>query len=112
MLANQFSLELRLGETQDTELQDLLEDPNSSLEKKTNENSVREILQIMISELNPQQQEVISLHFGLQDGCELSLREVARRMNISYTRVRQIERQTFSRLRRKTKGMKEFFLHN
>ncbi|MDJ0694190.1 sigma-70 family RNA polymerase sigma factor [Mastigocoleus sp. MO_188.B34] len=106
------SLELRFGETQDTELQDLLEDPNSSLEKKTNENSVREILQAMISDLNPQQQEVISLHFGLQDSHELSLREVARRMDISYTRVRQIERQAFSHLRRKTKGMKEFFLHN
>lgn len=106
------SLDLKFGETQDTELQDLLEDPNSSLEQRTNENSVRELLQEMISELSPQQQEVISLHFGLQDGHELSLREVAKHMNISHTRVRQIERQAFSRLRRKTKGMREFFFNN
>lgn len=105
------SLDIKIGEAQDTELQDLLEDPNSSLEHKTDENSVREVLRKMISELSPQQQEVISLHFGLRDGRELSLREVASRMNISHTRVRQIERQAFSRLQRKTIGLKEFFLN-
>lgn len=103
-----FSLDVKIGPNQDTELHDLLEDTQYSVENQAEQQSLRECLQEVLSELTPQQQEIITLHFGLHDGRELSLREVAQRMNISHTRVRQIERQAFTRLRKQRKSLKDF----
>jgi RNA polymerase nonessential primary-like sigma factor len=76
MMARQpVSLDLRVGDNQDTELQDLLEDENESAspESYATQESLRRDLEGMLSELTPQQREVILLRFGLQDGHELSL---------------------------------------
>jgi len=102
------SLDLRVGEEQDTELQDLLEDTSYSIEDYVNNQSLRECLEEMLVELTPQQREVVNLHFGLNDGRELTLTEVAKRMNISHTRVRQLQRQAIARLRRKKTKVKSF----
>lgn len=104
MLARQpVSLDLRVGDNQDTELQDLLEDESESAspESYATQESLRRDLEGMLSELTPQQREVIILRFGLQDGNELSLAKVGQRMNISRERVRQLERQALDHLRRK-----------
>ncbi|MEO0686060.1 MAG: RNA polymerase sigma factor, RpoD/SigA family, partial [Cyanobacteria bacterium J06649_11] len=74
------SLDLRVGEGQDTELQDLLEDTSSSIDDYVNSQSLKECLAEMLVELTPQQREVVNLHFGLKDGRELTLTEVAKRM--------------------------------
>ncbi|AFY56529.1 RNA polymerase sigma factor, cyanobacterial RpoD-like family [Rivularia sp. PCC 7116] len=102
------SLDLRVGEGQDTELQDLLEDTNSSIDDYVNSQSLKECLDEMLVELTPQQREVVNLHFGLSDGRELTLTEVAKRMDISHTRVRQLQRQAIARLRRKKMKVKSF----
>ncbi len=102
------SLDLRVGEGQDTELQDLLEDTSSSIDDYVNHQSLRECLDEMLYELTPQQREVVNLHFGLSDGRELTLTEVAKRMDISHTRVRQLQRQAIARLRRKKMKVKSF----
>jgi len=104
MMARQpVSLDLRVGDNQDTELQDLLEDENESAspENYATQESLRRDLEGMLSELTPQQREVIVLRFGLQDGHELSLAKVGQRMNISRERVRQLERQALDHLRRR-----------
>ncbi|MDY6899320.1 MAG: RNA polymerase sigma factor, RpoD/SigA family [Cyanobacteriota bacterium] len=102
------SLDLRVGEGQDTELQDLLEDTSSSIDDYVNSQSLKECLDEMLVELTPQQREVVNLHFGLSDGRELTLTEVAKRMDISHTRVRQLQRQAIARLRRKKMKVKSF----
>ncbi|MEO1431954.1 MAG: RNA polymerase sigma factor, RpoD/SigA family [Cyanobacteria bacterium J06633_8] len=102
------SLDLRVGEGQDTELQDLLEDTSSSIDDYVNSQSLKECLDEMLIELTPQQREVVNLHFGLSDGRELTLTEVAKRMDISHTRVRQLQRQAIARLRRKKMKVKSF----
>ncbi|MEM6752152.1 MAG: RNA polymerase sigma factor, RpoD/SigA family [Cyanobacteria bacterium P01_C01_bin.38] len=102
------SLDLRVGEGQDTELQDLLEDTSSSIDDYVTAQSLRECLDEMLIELTPQQREVVNLHFGLSDGRELTLTEVAKRMDISHTRVRQLQRQAIARLRRKKMKVKSF----
>lgn len=104
MMARQpVSLDLRVGDNQDTELQDLLEDESESAspESFATQESLRRDLEGMLSELTPQQREVIVLRFGLQDGHELSLAKVGQRMNISRERVRQLERQALDHLRRR-----------
>jgi len=51
--------------------------------------------------MTPQQQEVITLRYGLNDGNELSLAKVGNRLNISRERVRQLEQQALKHLRRR-----------
>ncbi|MEO0410082.1 MAG: sigma factor-like helix-turn-helix DNA-binding protein, partial [Cyanobacteria bacterium P01_A01_bin.135] len=58
--------------------------------------------------LTPQQREVLSLRFGLSDGCELSLAKVGQRMSISRERVRQLERQALEHLRRRKATVKGY----
>jgi RNA polymerase nonessential primary-like sigma factor len=102
------SLDLRVGDNQDTELQDLLEDDGASPETYATQESLRQDLEGMLSELTPQQREVLVLRFGLQDGNELSLAKVGQRMNISRERVRQLERQALDHLRRRKASVRGY----
>jgi RNA polymerase nonessential primary-like sigma factor len=95
------SLDVRIGDNQDTELRDLLEDDGASPEDYTVQQSLRQDIFRMLSELTPQQQEVINLRFGLGDGDPLSLAKVGQRMGISRERVRQLEQQALKHLRRR-----------
>lgn len=96
------SLDLRVGDNQDTELQDLLEDEGDLPEDYASREALRLDLQALLAELTPQQRDVITLRFGLEDGRELSLAKVGDRLNISRERVRQLEHQALKQLRRRT----------
>jgi len=102
------SLDLRVGDNQDTELQDLLEDDGPSPEIFMAQESLRQDLETLLADLTPQQREVIILRFGLDDGKELSLAKVGERMNISRERVRQLERQALDHLRRRKARVREY----
>lgn len=102
------SLDLRVGDNQDTELQDLLEDDGQSPETYMDQESLRQDLESLMSELTPQQREVLTLRFGLDDGNELSLAKVGERLNLSRERVRQLERQALDQLRRRKARVREY----
>ena len=102
------SLELRVGDNQDTELQDLLEDGGALPEDFASREALRQDLQGMLAELSPQQREVLMLRFGLEDGYELSLAKVGRRLNISRERVRQLEHQALKQLRRRRSDARDY----
>jgi RNA polymerase nonessential primary-like sigma factor len=102
------SLELRVGDNQDTELQDLLEDEGLSPEKYMAQESLRQDLETLMADLTPQQREVLTLRFGLENGHELSLAKVGERLNLSRERVRQLERQALDHLRRRKANVKEY----
>ena len=99
------SLDLKVGDNQDTELQELLEDDGISPETFTAQESLKQDIRNLLSELTPQQKEVITLRYGLEDGNELSLAKVGNRMNISRERVRQLEQQALKHLRRRKGAM-------
>lgn len=102
MMARQpVSLDMRVGDNQDTELQDLLEDEDASPENYTTQELLRQDINNLLQELTPQQREVLTLRFGLTDGNALSLAKVGQRMSISRERVRQLERQALDQLRRR-----------
>jgi len=106
VLARQpISLDVRIGDNQDTELQELLEDDGISPETFTAQESLKQDIRNLLSELTPQQKEVITLRYGLDDGNELSLAKVGNRMNISRERVRQLEQQALKHLRRRKSAM-------
>ncbi|MBE9102294.1 RNA polymerase sigma factor, RpoD/SigA family [Vacuolonema iberomarrocanum] len=102
------SLDLKVGDNQDTELQDLLEDEAASPETYTVQESLKQDIQDLLAELTPQQREVLTLRFGLEDGKELSLAKVGQRMNISRERVRQLERQALDHLRRRKANVRGY----
>lgn len=102
------SLDVRVGDNQDTELSDLLEDEENSPETYITQESMRQDLDSLLSQLTPQQREVLSLRFGLEDGNELSLAKVGQRLNLSRERVRQLEHQALAKLRRNRSGVQEY----
>jgi RNA polymerase nonessential primary-like sigma factor len=102
------SLDVRVGDNQDTELSELLEDSTASPENYTTQESLRQDLENLLSELTSQQRQVITLRFGLEDGNELSLAKVGQRLNLSRERVRQLEHQALAHLRRRHATVKEY----
>ncbi|MDJ1181701.1 RNA polymerase sigma factor, RpoD/SigA family [Roseofilum casamattae] len=102
------SLDLRVGDNQDTELGDLLEDTGPSPEDFTMNTSLRSELAQMMADLTPQQQQVLSLRFGLESGQSMTLAKIGDRLNISRERVRQIEREALGKLRKRKADMREY----
>ncbi|MCU0551330.1 MAG: RNA polymerase sigma factor, RpoD/SigA family [Leptolyngbya sp. Prado105] len=102
------SLDLRVGDNQDTELQELLEDNGPSPDAYLTQDLLRQDLETLMTDLTPQQKEVLSLRYGLQDGHELSLAKVGDRLNLSRERVRQLERQALDHLRRRKANVREY----
>jgi RNA polymerase nonessential primary-like sigma factor len=103
------SLDMRVGDNQDTELRDLLEDSTASPEDYTTQVLLRQDLKNMLADLTPQQREVLMLRYGLDDGIERSLAKVGDCLNLSRERVRQLERQALDYLRRR-KGLVQEYL--
>ncbi|MEL6225072.1 MAG: RNA polymerase sigma factor, RpoD/SigA family [Cyanobacteria bacterium J06627_8] len=102
------SLDLRVGDNQDTELGDLLEDTGPSPEDYAAQSALRTELERVLGDLTPQQQEVLSLRFGLSDGQTMTLAKIGARLNISRERVRQIEREALTKLRKRRSDMREY----
>jgi RNA polymerase nonessential primary-like sigma factor len=102
------SLDLRVGDNQDTELQDLLEDDGESPETFTMQAAMRQDLKNLMAELPPQQQRVLTLRYGFGDEKEMSLAKVGERLNLSRERVRQLERQALEHLRRRKALVREY----
>lgn len=101
LLARQpVSLDLRIGSELNTELQDMLEDDGLSPEFYADQKFLQQNIQKLLLKLTPQQREILTLRFGLTDGNELSLAQIGQRMGISRERVRQLEQQALSSLRR------------
>lgn len=102
------SLDLRIGDNQDTNLGDLLEDPSESPEAYATQSLLRKDLDRLMAELTPQQQRVLNLRFGLDDGKHMTLAKIGEMLSISRERVRQIEREALTRLRKRQADMREY----
>ena len=102
------SLDVRVGDNQDTELLDLLEDESVSPDKFITHELMRQDLQNLLAELTPQQQEVLSLRYGLKDGKEMSFTKIGQTLNLSRERVRQLEGQALAYLRRNRSNIREY----
>jgi RNA polymerase nonessential primary-like sigma factor len=102
------SLDLRLGDNYDTELGEMLEDPGLTPEDFVMQSSLSFDLDRLMADLTPQQREVLTLRFGLSDGQALTLARIGELLNISRERVRQIEREALTKLRKSKANMGEY----
>jgi RNA polymerase nonessential primary-like sigma factor len=101
MARNPISLDVRVGDNQDTELSEMLKDEEASPEDYATGELMRQDIQKILADLSPQEQRVLSLRFGLEDGKEKSLAQIGQKLNLSRERVRQLERRALDHLRRK-----------
>lgn len=106
------SLDVKVGDNQDTELSELLEDESVSPDNYITQELMRQDLHKLLGELTPQQQQVIMYRFGIIDGKELSLAKIGQRMSISRERVRQLEQQGLAHLRKRRGSVKEYIAIN
>ncbi|WP_072622516.1 RNA polymerase sigma factor, RpoD/SigA family [Spirulina major] len=102
------SLDMRVGDNHDTELSELLEDEDASPDDYATQESLRQDLQSLISELTPQQRRVIILRYGLEDGNPLSLAKIGEQLSLSRERVRQLEQQALNQLRKRRARVQEY----
>ncbi|TMC86179.1 MAG: sigma-70 family RNA polymerase sigma factor [Chloroflexi bacterium] len=95
------SLETPIGEDGDTELGHLIEDANAeSPASAAMEADLKDQVDEVLSTLQPRERRVIQLRFGLTDGHQRALDEVAGRIGTSRKTVRQLERHALDKLRR------------
>ncbi|HEY9771771.1 MAG TPA: RNA polymerase sigma factor, RpoD/SigA family [Coleofasciculaceae cyanobacterium] len=102
------SLDVRVGDNNDTELGDMLEDSGQSPEDYATTSSLKRDLEKLMADLTPQQREVICLRFGLADGKPMTLAKIGECLSISRERVRQIEREALSKLRKRKISIREY----
>jgi RNA polymerase primary sigma factor len=94
------SLETPVGKEEDTRLKEFIED---EITLSPFEAASRELLKDHIDDvldsLNPREQRVLELRFGLRDGRTRTLEEVGREFGVTRERIRQIEAKALRKLR-------------
>ena len=94
------SLDAPLGDPEHDTLQTLLEDiqapqPYEELVRR----ELAHTIETLLSALEPRQQQVLRLRFGLEDDACHSLSEIGNVLGVSKERARQIEQQALGKLR-------------
>jgi RNA polymerase nonessential primary-like sigma factor len=102
------SLDIRVGDNNDTELGELLEDQGLSPEDYAQYSCLQFDLEKIMSDLTEQQRAVIKLRYGLDNQKPLTLSKIGEKLEISRERVRQIEREALSKLRKKKEDIQEY----
>ena len=94
------SLESPVGNEENSELSDFIEDENlPGPMDATSMHMLREQLQTILDELGKREREVLEMRFGLRDGRPHTLEEVGQAFSVTRERIRQIESKALRKLR-------------
>ena len=101
------SLETPIGEEEDSQLSDFIEDEKAVMPIDAASFSLlQDQLMKVLGSLGERERKVITLRFGLQDGLPHTLEEVGNEFNVTRERIRQIESKTLAKLRHPSRSSK------
>ncbi len=101
------SLETPIGEEEDSQLGDFIEDHDAVRpDDAAGFSMLQEQLGKVLDGLAERERKVIELRFGLKDGHPRTLEEVGREFNVTRERIRQIESKTLAKLRHPSRSSK------
>lgn len=94
------SLETPVGDEGDTRIADLIEDADVLQPAAVAEqHELTDGLRALVASLPPREATIISLRYGLRDGRQHTLTEVAEKVGLTRERVRQLEKIALAKLR-------------
>jgi RNA polymerase primary sigma factor len=107
------SLESPVGNEDNSELADFIEDENlPGPMDATSTQMLREQLQSILNELGEREREVLEMRFGLKDGQPHTLEEVGQAFKVTRERIRQIESKALRKLRHpgRSRKLRDFLM--
>jgi RNA polymerase primary sigma factor len=101
------SLEMPIGEEEDSHLGDFIEDRSTmSPADAASRELLKAQLNSILKELSDRERRVLMLRFGLEDGRARTLEEVGKEFNVTRERIRQIEAKALRKLRHPSRSRK------
>ncbi|NBD36403.1 MAG: sigma-70 family RNA polymerase sigma factor [Chloroflexi bacterium] len=94
------SLERPVGEEEDSELSNFIEDEQTPTPPDTAyQDMLRDRIEEVMATLSPREVRILRMRFGLHNGRSYTLEEVGKKFGLTRERIRQIEGQALRRLR-------------
>ena len=101
------SLEMPVGEEQDSHLGDFIPDEMTlGPTDAASHQLLREQMEEILTSLSPREGRVLQLRFGLKDGKAHTLEEVGKKFGVTRERIRQIEAKALRKLRHPSRSRK------
>ena len=95
-----YSLEMKVGEDEGTELGAMLRDTSiRSPEEEALEGDLSNEVRLALAPLSDREKDVLRMRFGLGTDREYTLEEIGKRMSVTRERVRQIESRALQKIR-------------
>ena len=100
MAQQPISLQSPVGESEDTNFGDFIEDKGADNPSElTSYSLLKDMLGGVLSSLTERERKVLELRFGLGDGYSRTLEEVGKQFKVTRERIRQIEAKALAKIR-------------
>jgi RNA polymerase primary sigma factor len=107
MAQQPISMQTAVGDREDTDFGDLIEDQGAeSPSDATSFSLLKGRLGEVLQSLSERERRILELRYGLTDGCPRTLEEVGRQYEVTRERIRQIEAKALRKLRHPTRKCK------
>ncbi len=101
------SLETPVGDEEDSQLGDFIEDKNAVLPlESTIQGNLKETTSRVLAALTPREERVLRMRFGIGMNTDHTLEEVGQQFNVTRERIRQIEAKALRKLKHPSRGRK------
>ena len=101
------SLEQKVGDDDDSQLGDFIEDKNAILPLDSAiQANLKETTSRVLSQLTPREERVLRMRFGIGMNSDHTLEEVGKQFHVTRERIRQIEAKALRKLKHPSRGKK------